>query len=158
MILSEYLCAFVQSGVSISLSAASEARVPYVTKVQGCRISNDRRRITLFASRTASADVIRCVEANRIVTAVFSMPPSHETYQIKGHEPRLESLLPGDMQLLLSYRKAFAKEIESFGFPAHFSDTLFDFPEEDLVAISFEPAAVFDQTPGPKAGAAVEAQ
>lgn len=158
MIISDYLRAFVQSGVSISLSSASETRVAYVTKLQGCRVSSDRRRITVFASCTASADVIRCIAVNRTVTAVFCRAPTDETYQIKGREPRIEALLPGDVPLLLSYRKAFAKEIEHFGFPAQLTDTLFDFPQEDLVAISFEPLAVFDQTPGPKAGAAVEAK
>lgn len=155
--LSDYLTGFIQCGVSISLATADAQHNTSVTKAQGCRVADDRRRITVFASRTASADVIRDIESHGIITSVYCLPGTEETYQIKGQQARLEALQPGDRNLLTAYRRAFAQQVEPFGFPPELSTTFFEFPESDLVAISFEPFAVFDQTPGPKAGAAVGA-
>lgn len=155
--ISDYLTGFIQCGVSISLATANAEHFTSVTKVQGCRVADDRRRITIFASRTASTDVIRDIEDHGIVTVVFCLPGTEETYQIKGHRAQLEALQPGDRNLLIAYRRAFAQQVEPFGFPPDLSTTFFEFPDDDLVAISFEPFALFDQTPGPKAGAAVGA-
>lgn len=155
--INDNLTGFVQCGVSISMATANADHLPSVTKAQGCRVADDRRRITVFASRLASADVIRDLEIHGIVTAVFCLPSTDETFQIKGHQARLEALQPGDRNLLIAYRRAFAQQVEPFGFPRELSTTFFDFLEDELVAISFEPFAIFDQTPGPKAGAAVGA-
>jgi len=154
--LSNHLLPFLQDCISISLAAVDVDGNVCITKTQGCRISADRQRITTFASRTASTDVLRCIAAQGRIAAVFSMPTTHETYQIKGYRPAVEPLQPGDLERLLAYRDAFAAEIEPFGFPPKLTHTLFGFPVEDLLAISFEPSAIFDQTPGPKAGSALE--
>lgn len=156
-LLSDRLLGFLHSGVSISLAAASRDGRAHVTKVQGCRVSADRRRITVFASRAASLDVLRCFEETGQVAAVFSMPATDETYQIKGHRPRVETLREDDVALLQRYRSAFSAQIAPYGFPPQMADGLFDFPADDLVAVSFEPHSIFDQTPGPMAGAAVGA-
>jgi hypothetical protein len=155
--ISDNLTGFIQCGVSISLATADAAHNTSVTKAQGCRVAEDRRRITVFASRAASADLISDLENHGIITAVFCLPSTEETYQIKGHQARLEALQAGDRNLLIAYRRAFAQQVEPFGFPPDLSTTFFEFPDDDLVAISFEPFALFDQTPGPKAGAAVGA-
>jgi len=155
--ISDDLTGFIQCGVSISLATADAAHNTSATKVQACRVADDRRRITVFASRNASADVIRDIESHGIVTTVYCLPGTEETYQIKGHRARLEALQPGDRNLLIAYRRAFAQQVEPFGFPPDLTVSLFEFPDDDLVAISFEPFAIFDQTPGPKAGAAVGA-
>jgi len=155
--LSDNLTGFIQCGVSISLATADADHNTSVSKAQGCRVADDRRRITLFASRTASADVIRDLESHGVLTTVYCLPSTEETYQIKGHRAQLEALQPGDRNLLVAYRRAFAQQLAPFGFPPELTLTLFDFPDDDLVAISFEPFALFDQTPGPKAGAALGA-
>lgn len=152
--LSDHLLEFLYSGVSISLAAAGSDGKASITKAQGCHVT-DRRRITVFASRSASIDVIRCCGETGQVTAVFSMPATHETYQIKGHHPRVEPLTRDDFTLLHRYRIAFSAQIASFGYPPQMADALFDFPAEDMVAISFEAHSIFDQTPGPRAGEAV---
>jgi hypothetical protein len=156
--LSDHLLAFLQKCISASLAAVDADGNVYITKTQGCRVSADRRRITTFASRSASVDVLRCVAAQGRITGVFSMPSTHETYQIKGQRPAQSPLEPGDWERLLAYRDGFAIEIAPFGLPAELAHALFDFPPDDLVAISFEPTAIFDQTPGPKAGAVLEAR
>ena len=57
-----------------------------------------------------------------------------------------EAVLPGpDID-------GFAAELAGMGFTEAFVRAVMDFDPADLVALHLDPAAVFDQTPGPKAG------
>ena len=49
------------------------------------------------------------------------------------------------------------QEVEQVGFRPIFTRAMLAHRLEDVVAISFEPVQAFDQTPGPKAGAALPA-
>ena len=51
------------------------------------------------------------------------------------------------------HREAFAQELLPMGYSLEFSRAIHDFVPEDLVAVSFTISDIFEQTPGPGAGA-----
>lgn len=155
--LSDSLTGFIQCAVSISLATADQAKRMSVTKAQGCRVSDDRRRVTVFVSRLAAAEVLRDAANGDVLSAVFSLPGTEETFQLKGYRIAIGPLQAGDRNLLIAYRRAFAQQIAPFGLVPELAPTLFDFPDDEMLAITFEAFAVFDQTPGPRAGSPVAA-
>ena len=50
----------------------------------GCRVSRDRRRVTVLFDRTRSDHVLDDFVANGRIAVVFSQPSTHQTIQLKG--------------------------------------------------------------------------
>jgi hypothetical protein len=87
---------------------------------------------------------------------VFSRPETHETLQLKGACGCIQPLEKGDRQIMLAYGAAFAAEIRGVGYAEGFSRALTNPAGDEAVGIAFAPDAVFDQTPGPRAGMRLE--
>lgn len=143
---------FLQRGVSISVAACDHDRVPTAARATGCRLSPDRRRITVFVSATQAASVLQCVRANAAIAVVFSEPSTHRTVQLKGTDASVGGPAQGDLNIVGGYRDAFARELEPLGYPEILIRTLLSYPSADIVGITFTPSEAFSQTPGPKAG------
>ena len=56
-----------------------------------------------------------------------------------------------------THSDAFVDEVAPLGFAAPLVRSLLDFPDDDIVAITFTPTAAYDQSPGPRAGAPLKA-
>ena len=147
---------FILKGVSISVAARDVRLVPSLTRALGCRLSADGARLRIILVRSQSEDVLRDVDAKGILAVVFTEPTTHRTLQIKGMDGRLEPAVPEDWDCIHFSEQAFAAEIGQLGFDAAFTARLFHADESDVVVISFTPQAVFQQTPGPNAGAQLE--
>jgi hypothetical protein len=90
------------------------------------------------------------LESNGAIAATFSLPTTYRAAQLKGHvvairEPSSEQLAAAD-----DHARAFSREAEAVGLPPGFGLRLM---EPRLVAVSFRVSEVYDQTPGPNAGA-----
>lgn len=149
----EALAAFAQDAVSITIGACDQQLRPCLVRAAGCRVSADRERVSIFVSASQGAPVLECVRDKGAIAVVFSQPTTHRTFQMKGKSAVIGSLEEGDMEILAAYRKAFAQEVAPLGFGEPLIETLFTYPANDLVRISFSPSEVFSQTPGPNAGA-----
>jgi hypothetical protein len=144
--------AFMQRGISIGIATCDQHNVPSQVRATGCRISADRRCVTIFISAIQAARVVADVRSNGVVAAVFSEPSTHRTVQVKGHDANVSAIADGDLLVVDAYRDAFARELEPLGFNEVIIRALLACPSADLVAVSFTPTAAFSQTPGPNAG------
>jgi hypothetical protein len=144
--------AFMQSGISIGIATCDQHNVPSQVRATGCRISPDRRCVTIFISAIQAARVVADVRSNGAVAAVFSEPSTHRTVQLKGHDANISGIADGDLLVVDAYRDAFARELEPLGFNEALIRAMLACPSSDLVAVSFTPTAAFSQTPGPNAG------
>jgi hypothetical protein len=145
--------AFVQGCVSISLGSRSGDNIPNVTRGLGCRVSGDRRRVTIFLSAEQSRGLLSDIRENGAVAAVFSLPSTHRTVQFKGTDATVGALSEGDLELVASYRDAFVSHLVSLRYNEATMRTLVTCPDEELVSLTFSPCSAFSQTPGPAAGA-----
>lgn len=148
----------MQSGISLCVGACDDRHTPTLARATGCRLSPDRRRVTMFISATQASPVLRCIRENGAITAVFSRPSTHKTVQLKGKDAVVGGLDAGDLELVERYRCDFARELQPMGFDEILIHTLLAAPPADLVAVTFTPIEAYSQTPGPNAGEPLKAQ
>ncbi len=152
-LLDESTCAFVLGAVSISAASRGAGGLPVLARASGCRVAADRGRIALYLARSKSGVLIDAVRATRAVAAVFSLPSSHRTVQLKGADASVGAPAAGDFEAVGRYVEAFAAELEPLGYHGALARALLWLDESDLAVVSFTPSSAFSQTPGPGAGA-----
>jgi len=146
--------AFIQRGISIIAASGDAANVPSLDRALGCKVSPDRRSVTIFLT-TASADrLLADVKRCGRIAVVFSEPPTHRTIQLKGDDAAIVPLAATDREIVKAHAEAMVEAVASIGNPAGIARAVMTCPASDqLVAVAFTPTAAFVQTPGPRAGA-----
>lgn len=147
--------AFVASGVSMAIAGRDRRNVPSLARAYGCRLLPDGR-LAVFVAPSQSAALLRDVASTQVVAVVFSRPSSHETIQIKGSDASVRPLAGGELQQARQLTEQLIEDIVSLRFHEQGVRTLLSIDDADLVAVVFTPAAVFGQTPGPRAGERLE--
>ncbi len=150
--LNEALVAFLESGISISVAACDRDRRATVSRAVSCRVSMDRRRLTVVLAASACAPLLRAIAATGAVAVVFSEPTTHRSVQLKGTGAEIGPVAADLLPLLSDHVAAFTHELAQIGFSAEFTRTLMSYDPAELVAVSFSPTGAFTQTPGPDAG------
>ncbi len=144
--------AFICGGVGMSAAACRPGAVPSIARATGCRLSADRRVVTLLLAATPGAALLDDVRRTGSIAVVFTQPSTHRTVQLKGSDARIVPLEPGDLERVERYVRAFAADVVPLGFTEAYMRALLACPADDLVAVQFTIAAAFSQTPGPRAG------
>jgi hypothetical protein len=151
-LLDEDNAAFIQSGVSVVAASRGDDLVPSIGRASGCRVSADRRAVTIFVPASQAAEFIDDVRASGRIAVVFSRPSTHRTLQVKADDARVRPPRPDEPAIVARYVEVFAREVEPLGHSAAQARALLECRDDDLVAIDLTPNAAFEQTPGPKAG------
>lgn len=151
-LLDEAHAAFIQRRVAINVASCSAERVPSITRAIGCRVSPDRRTVTLFLSLPRSEQLLRDLRAGGAIAAVFTLPTTHETIQLKGRSAAIVALDPDDRAAIQTYAASFIEEIKQLGYRDPFASAMMSAIGDEAVAVRFTLSAAFLQTPGPSAG------
>ena len=146
------IAAFIQGGVSVVVCGRDAALVPDVARGCGCRVSRDRRRVTVLIDPGRATELLDNIRANGIIAVVFSQPSTHRTIQLKGTHAKITGVSSADRRLAERHLQAWVAELVSIGYRADFAAAVRGHAETGLTAIAFTPSAAFEQTPGPKAG------
>jgi hypothetical protein len=146
--------AFIQGGVSIIAASAADANRPRIARAAGCRVSADRLRVTILLLRADPlTDALR---AGRRIAVVFTEPSTHRTIQLKGERAEVSDLGAGDAELTRRYAEAFVGDARRLGYDEGMIGAMVTYDPSELAAVCFEPTAKFLQTPGPRAGTALD--
>jgi hypothetical protein len=151
-LLDEETAQFMQRGVSINVASSAGDGFASMSRALGCRISPDRRKVVIFFSAECSASLLADLHNNGAIAAVFSLPTTHQTIQLKGRNVKFEPLLEGDHAIIAGYRQAFIAEIVAMGQREALAAAIVPENSTDVVALSFTPTAAYLQTPGLSAG------
>lgn len=151
-LLTEEDVAFITSEVSISIASRDARKVPSLCKVVGCRVGDDRRRITVLVEGPPNPRLLADVQGTGAVAVVFTLPRTHETMQLKGFDAFIDDVREVDGTLATEHSRAFAEHLVQFGYPHGFSHAVHACRHSDLAAITFTVSDVFAQTPGAGAG------
>jgi hypothetical protein len=144
--------AFIQGGVTISVSSRDAAMRSSISRGVGCRVAADRSRVTLFLAGLGAAKLLRDVAATRTIAVCFSQPSTHRTIQIKGSDAALATVEPGDLEIIGRQLDGRLGELVPLGYTDALVRAVFHAEPGDVVAVTFTPDAAFAQTPGPNAG------
>jgi hypothetical protein len=159
----EDTAAFMQRGVSIIASSrgadVAEQRHPQpsLMRALGCRVSPDRRQVTILLNAPQSCALLDDIRATGQIAVVFSQPSTHRAVQIKARLAQVVETTPHDWALASQYQQAYAREVEVLGYPMGFAMALMAWRPADLAAVSFIPEQGYEQTPGLHAGAPLSA-
>lgn len=155
--LSEANALFVRRYTSMSVAARDVQNRPVVGRALGCCVSADRRKLTIFLSASRSAQLLECLRDNKAIALAVARPTTAETLQFKGSVSDIRPLSAGERVEIEEYRESFVHELAGIGYNRQMASGVVA-GAEDAVAVVFEPVAIFNQTPGPKAGTKIEAQ
>ena len=150
------VAAFVQSGLSVSVSSCSERLQPSIAKGMGCRVSAARDRVTVFMFATSGEEVLRDLRRGAPIAVCFSRPSTHQTVQLKGPVAAIEPASAEDVAVARRCLDLLIDDLVPLGLPAPVLEAFFWHDPAGLLALSFTPEAAFAQTPGPRAGHAIE--
>jgi len=147
---------FIQTGVSISLAASNPDRLPSMSRGLGCKLIDGGRQVAIFIKPSQSAELLANIRRSGRVANVFSLPSNNRTVQLKGLDARIEPFEMADLPIIAAHITDFLAEVLPLGLPEEVVRALFAYTADDLVMVVYTPVAAFSQTPGPKAGKALD--
>lgn len=145
---------FVQGGVSVIAASADARRVPSLARALGCRVECDGDEIVLCLIAARAAALLDDLRAGRPVAVTVTRPSTHRTLQIKSSRAVVAPALADDAAHVARYIDDFVAEAErTLGAPidAVARAALGRAGEVDT-RVRLRPEALFEQTPGPRAG------
>jgi hypothetical protein len=148
------LLALMERGISVLAASRNAALVPSVMRAIGSSVEDAGRRITVFVSRRQARQLLEDL-ATGPIAVVFSEPATHRSIQVKASKCSLRDGRPEDAPLLARYLASMEREVQRVGYPPHLTRAMLAHDPHDVVAITFTPEQAFEQTPGPRAGAAI---
>lgn len=154
--LSSELAEFICSGISITASSRDGRFIPSISRVLACSINSQRTQLRIFLVKSQALQLLRDITSSGEIAVVFSQPSSHRTLQIKSTNAHPCSLEQRDIALIEASLRNFAEDLSLIDYPREFAHAFHHFTPDDLLVISFSPSALFEQSPGPDAGKAME--
>jgi hypothetical protein len=151
-VLDEASATLIRGPVSVIVAGRGPDGLPTVTRAVGCRLSPDRRRLTVFVAADRAEGLLDGVRANGAVAVSVNRPSTHASVQVKGVDAVVEPLADDELGPLEAYRDAWAAELGEMGYAEAFARALVSGGREGLLAVRFTPAAAYHQSPGPEAG------
>jgi len=151
-VLDEEHAGFIQGGVSVVVATRDAELVPGVTRGCACRVSPDRRRVTVLLEPECAGQVLADIEANGLIAVVFSQPSTHRTIQLKGTDARRTRATIADRQIAARHVEAWVRELTSIGYSSGLARAIHGVADRGLAAVTFTPTAALQQTPAPDAG------
>jgi hypothetical protein len=146
------LVKFLEEHANVAMAGTRDRDlVPYGHRVSGWRIGADARTVTALISKRFTDRLVESLEDNRELALTVEEYPSHETYQLKGRYLRHRPLEPEDLEAIERIRGRFAKSLRSI-YPEAPEAILKAFTLMPQLAVEFEVAEIYLQTPGPRAG------
>lgn len=155
-LLSDSIVAFIQREVAIDVASCSSNLRPSACRGFACRVSADRQCLTIFVRRGEAAQLLQDVLGQDVIAVVFCLPATEKAIQIKGRQVKLSAATAQDLVDVNQYRDSFVDGIVKLGYNRDFGMAYMATEEGQLVAVSFTPEVVFEQTPGPRAGQPME--
>jgi hypothetical protein len=151
--LSPDLVAMMARGVSVQVASRDARLRPSVMRAMASAVDAQAGTVTAWLSRRQAGQLLADVAATGRVAMLFSEPSTHRTVQLKASGAQLRDASEADRAQLARYLASMEHEIGLLGYAAPLVRAMFAARIEDLVALTIAPEEVFEQTPGPKAGA-----
>jgi hypothetical protein len=148
--LDKHLSAFLEEGLSTHIGSRNSRLEPNAARVAALRVEPDGQHVTAFVPTVGAALLLPDLHANGQVTIVSARPPDERGCQVKGTFVNAWDATDADRPIVSAQWERFRDRLEMIGLPRVATDGWVTWP---CTAIRLRVEAVFDQTPGPGAGA-----
>jgi hypothetical protein len=144
------LAAFLQEGLGIHIGTRDEALRPNGARAIAVQVEPGGVHLVVFVSSVAAARLMADLESNRQAAVSFGRPTDDRACQVKGTFIDARPAADEDRPLVAAQWDGFVSSLEQIGIPRAATRAWVTWP---AVAIRLRATAVFNQTPGPDAGA-----
>ena len=148
------LQAFLEAGLGIHIASRTTRLEPNGARAAAVKVDADRLHLTVYAAEVAAARILPDLRANGAAAVVFARPVDDRACQIKGIFVAARPAEANERALVDQQWSAFLDNLEAIGIPRAAPSGWVTWP---AVAIRLRATAIFEQTPGPDAGARIPA-
>jgi hypothetical protein len=146
------LAGFLQQGLGIHIGTRDARLQPQGARAIAVKVDDDGVHLVVHIAEVAATRILPNLEANGQVALSFARPVDERACQIKGIFVSARPTRDDERALLEAQWEAFLKQLEAIGIPREGAAGWTNWP---ALAIRVKVTAIFDQTPGPQAGAAI---
>jgi hypothetical protein len=150
--LDDDMAGFIQQGLAIHIGTRNERLEPNGARVAAVTVEDDRQHVIAYVPAVSAPRVLRDLEANGQGALAFARPVDDRAAQIKGVFVDSWTATDSERQIVDVQLRGALAQLEAVGIPPSAMKNWAMWP---CIAVRIRVNAVFDQTPGPKAGAAV---
>ena len=146
------LAAFLQEGIAIQIGTRNARLEPNGARVVAIKVEDDGQHVVAYVPKAAAPQVVPDLEANQQAALVFARPPDERACQVKGVFVEVRAARASERPFVSEQWGRWVHRLGSIGFPPAATENWQTWP---CVAIRLRVTALFNQTPGPGAGAAL---
>jgi hypothetical protein len=144
------LAGFLEEGLGIHQGTRDERLQPNGARAVAVKVEDDGAHLVVYVSKVAAARVLPDLKSNGQAAVDFGRPTDDRACQVKGLFVRAWPATAKDRPFVEGQFEAFRDNLERIGIPRATSAGWATWP---AVAIRLKATALFEQTPGPQAGA-----
>ncbi len=148
------LATFLQEGVGIHLATRNAALEPNGTRALAVKVEDDGRHLVVYVAQVASVRILGDLEDNGQAAVSFGRPVDDKACQVKGVFIAARDASDDERPFIATQWDGFLASLEQIGIPRAATRAWITWP---AIAIRLRVNALFDQTPGPGAGAQITA-
>lgn len=144
------LAAFLEQGISIHLGTRDERLQPNGARAAALKVDEDGTHLTVYVASIAVTRLLPDLESNGQAAVVVCRPTDDRSCQVKGEFVSIRPAQADEEAMVTAQWNGFLDELTRVGIPRAAAEGWVFWP---AVAIRLRATALFDQTPGPGAGA-----
>ena len=145
----------LEPGTSILVGTVDASGWPSCCRGVALAVHPDREGVTVYVPVATAAETIANIASNGRVAVVSSEPVSHSTVQLKGRARGVRVAGEDEAETVEAHFGRLVDVLDSVGLPRGISRTVTRWP---AFAVDLAVEAIFEQTPGPRAGTLVKAR
>ena len=145
-----HLAAFLEEGLVIHIGTCSADLEPNGTRVTAVTVDADGRHVVAYVPRVAIRQIQSDLEGAGLAALVFVRPADDRACQVKGVVTGIRAATARERRLVAAQWEASRQVLEDVGLPPILTESWRVWPS---MAVRLRVTALFDQTPGPNAGA-----
>lgn len=150
--LDDSLVAFLEQGLAINIGTRNARLEASAAYVGAAIVDADRHHLTVYVPAVAAGSILADLQSNGQAAVVFARPEDDRACQVKGTFVSARPATDDEEPLVRGQFDGFLRQLEIIGMPGESTRPWLVWP---AVAVRLRVTALFDQTPGPKAGAAL---
>ena len=146
------LAAFLEQGVGIHIGTRNEQLHPNGARAVAAKVEGGGTHLVVYVAEIAAARLRVDLESNGQAAVVFGRPEDERSAQVKGVFVDIRPAIDSERPLMQKQWDGFLGQLEMIGIPRVSATNWITWP---AVAIRLKVTTIFEQTPGPQAGAQI---
>jgi hypothetical protein len=149
------LAAFLEEGLGIHIGTRNETLEPNGARSAAVQVEADGAHLVVYVAEVAARRVLPDLQSNGQAAVVFARPTDDRACQVKGVFVGARAAAESERGFVEAQWDRFLDKLEKIGIPRAGTLSWITWP---AVAVRLRATAVFEQTPGPDAGAPLAAR